>query len=58
MKRRSPRRALPRLIATLFVVTKDGTKESVRMRSLRIAREAAHTLNSGGNYRCVFAMMR
>jgi hypothetical protein len=52
------RRALPRRIATLFIVLKDGTKERVGMRSLRIARAAAHTLNSGGNYRCVFAMMR
>ena len=42
---------------TLTVVMLDGTIERVRMRSLRIARHAAHVLNEGGRYRAAFARM-
>ncbi|MDB5603452.1 MAG: hypothetical protein JWP25_352 [Bradyrhizobium sp.] len=47
-----------RIYPTLIVVLKDGTRERVRMRSLRIARQAAFQLNEGGNYRAAFTMMR
>jgi hypothetical protein len=52
------RRCIPRPIATLFVVLKDGKVELIRMRSLRFARSAAHQMNADGNYRAVFAMWR
>jgi hypothetical protein len=54
-------RRVPRPIPTLFIVLRDGTINTVRMRSLRIAREAAFGLNQvaeGGAYRAVFAMWR
>jgi hypothetical protein len=47
-----------RRVATLIVVLKDGTKEQVRFRKLRFAREAALNLNNGGSCRCAFALMR
>jgi hypothetical protein len=52
---------VPRPIPTLFIVLRDGTVNKVRMRSLRIAREAAFNLNQvaeGGSYRAAFAMWR
>jgi hypothetical protein len=52
------KRSVPRPIPTLFVVLRDGTIETVRMRSLRIARTAAFQMNQGGNYRAAFAMWR
>jgi len=45
-------------VATLIVVLKDGTTESVRFRKLRFARDAALILNNGRNCRCAFALMR
>ncbi|TYO65481.1 hypothetical protein FXV83_16225 [Bradyrhizobium hipponense] len=51
-------RLVPRPQPTLTVVTKDGSVAQVCMRSLRIAREAAHVLNDGGNYRAVFARLQ
>jgi hypothetical protein len=47
-----------KLRPTLIVVMLDGTVETVRMRTLRIARSAAHLMNQGGNYRAAFAMWR
>lgn len=51
-------RCVPSLQPTLIVVLKDGTIETVRMRSLRIARASAFHMNQSGGYRAAFAMWR
>ncbi|WP_316196632.1 hypothetical protein [Bradyrhizobium sp. SZCCHNS3053] len=52
------RRAIPKPIPTLIVVTKDGVIERVGMRSLRIARAAARSFDDARACRAAFACWR
>jgi hypothetical protein len=57
-KRAAWLRRVPRPQPTLFVVTRDGALEQVRMHSLRMARVSAFHFNQTGNCRAAFAMWR